>query len=65
MIRFLIFLLISPLIVLGTIGAILMGLRGGLMGLRDIASVPAVGLRWLRVWWQWVKGEITTWELIT
>lgn len=49
MIRFLIFLLISPLIVLGTIGAILMGLRGGLMGLTDIASVPTVGLRWLRV----------------
>ena len=59
-VRLLIFAPVGLLLVLGSALAIL--LAPGYLA--NPAKVPGVGVRWLRVWWAWVMGDITTWELI-
>jgi hypothetical protein len=59
-IRLLIFAPVGLLLILGTALSILVA-PGYLV---NPTKVPGVGVRWLRVWWAWVMGDITTWELI-
>ena len=59
-IRFLIFLPLAPLVVLGSVLAMLLAPNYYV----NPAAVPNVGVRWLRAWWSWVRGDITTWELV-
>lgn len=54
------FAAIAPLLILGTILATLVAPGY----LANPAAAPRVGVRWLQVWWSWVVGDITTWELI-
>jgi len=58
--RFAVFIPFAPLIVAGTLLAMLLAPGYWL----NPSKAPGIGLRWLRNWWKWVSGEITTWELI-
>jgi len=60
LIRLLIFAPVGLLLILGTALAALAA-PGYFV---NPAKVPGVGVRWLRVWWAWVMGDITTWQLI-
>jgi hypothetical protein len=58
LLRFAVF--VAPLLILGSALAAIVALPYQANPLK----VPPVGAKWVRVWWSWVLGEISTYELI-
>ncbi len=59
-IRMGLFVIAVPLVVAGTLLATLMAPRYWVKP----TEVLSVGMRWLRTWWAWVTGKMSTWDFI-